>query len=109
VYYNENMYIIQNLKCNYLKNYNDSEHAVKTKNAPFFINFPNINKMATFFPLDWSFNNFTNFSLNGKENPIRSILSDAERYLPAKCDQKKYNCRGSCDLNNKSSACQISS
>ena len=29
---------------NYLENYNDSEHAVKTKNAPFFMSFPNINK-----------------------------------------------------------------
>ena len=33
---------IQNFKRNYLKNYNDSEHAVKTKNAPFFMIFPNI-------------------------------------------------------------------
>ena len=39
VYYNENM---SNFKRNYLKNYNDSEHAVKTKNAPFFMIFPNI-------------------------------------------------------------------
>ena len=37
VYYNENM---NNFKRNYLENYNDSEHAVKTKNAPFFVNFP---------------------------------------------------------------------
>src|SRR6185437_4549407 len=34
---------IQNFKHNYLKNYNDSEHPVKTKNAPFFMIFPNIN------------------------------------------------------------------
>src|SRR3954463_15909420 len=27
-------------KRNYLENYNDSEHAVKTKNAPFFMIFP---------------------------------------------------------------------
>src|SRR6185437_8583615 len=40
---------IQNFKRNYLENYNDSEHAVKTKNAPFFMNFPNINKMGNFF------------------------------------------------------------
>src|SRR3569623_3506834 len=33
---------IQNFKCNYLENYNDSEHVVKTKNAPFFMIFPNI-------------------------------------------------------------------
>src|SRR3569623_3175400 len=29
-------------KRNYLENYNGSEHAVKTKNAPFFMIFPNI-------------------------------------------------------------------
>ena len=45
-----------NFKLNYLENYNDSEHAVKTKNAPFFMIFPNI----SFFSyncklLDWSF------------------------------------------------------
>ena len=39
VYYNENM---NNFERNYLENYNDSEHAVKTKNAPFFMIFPNI-------------------------------------------------------------------
>ena len=33
---------IQNFKRNYLENYNDSEHAVKTKNAPFFMIFPSI-------------------------------------------------------------------
>src|SRR3569623_992190 len=33
---------IQNFKRNYLENYNDSEHAVKTINAPFFKIFPNI-------------------------------------------------------------------
>ena len=43
-----------NFTRNFLENYNDSEHAVKTKNAPFFMNFPNFTKMATFFPLDWS-------------------------------------------------------
>src|SRR6185312_13525271 len=38
-----------NFKRNYLENYNDSEDAVKTKNAPFFMIFPNINKnWATF-------------------------------------------------------------
>jgi hypothetical protein len=36
--------LIRNFKRNFLENYNDSEHAVKTNNAPFFINFPNINK-----------------------------------------------------------------
>src|SRR3954465_4431954 len=39
VYYNEELV---NVKRNYLENYNDSEHAVKTKNAPFFMIFPNI-------------------------------------------------------------------
>src|SRR4051795_6782976 len=34
--------LIQNFKRNYLENYNDLEHAVKTKNAPFFMIFPNI-------------------------------------------------------------------
>ena len=33
---------IQNFKRNYLENYNDFEYTVKTKNAPFFMNFPNI-------------------------------------------------------------------
>ena len=42
-------------KRNYLENYNDSEHAVKTKNSPFFMNFTNIKKMATFFRVEWSF------------------------------------------------------
>ena len=33
---------IQTFKRNYLENYNDPEHAVKTKNAPFFMIFSNI-------------------------------------------------------------------
>jgi hypothetical protein len=33
---------IANFKCDFLSNDNDSEVAVKTKNAPFFMNFPNI-------------------------------------------------------------------
>src|SRR6185437_2924023 len=32
---------IENFKRNSLENYNDSEYAVKTKNAPFFMIFPN--------------------------------------------------------------------
>jgi hypothetical protein len=40
---------IQNFKRNFLDNYNDSEYAVKTKNTPFYMNFLNINHMATFF------------------------------------------------------------
>ena len=31
-----------------LENYNDSEHGVKTKNAPFFMNVPNIYKLWIF-------------------------------------------------------------
>ena len=42
VYYNENMNANSSFKRNFLKNYNDSEVDVKTKNAPFFMNFPNI-------------------------------------------------------------------
>ena len=33
---------IQNFKRNFLENYNDSKHAVKTKNASFFMIFSNI-------------------------------------------------------------------
>ena len=40
VYYNEEL--VTNFKRNYLENYTDSKHAVKTKNAPFFMIFPNI-------------------------------------------------------------------
>ena len=40
MYYNEEL--VHKFKRNYLENYNDSEHAVKTKNAPFFMNFPNL-------------------------------------------------------------------
>ena len=53
---------IQNFKRNYLENYNDSGHAVKTKNAPFLMNFLNINKNSNLFPLIfspyWSFKTF---------------------------------------------------
>jgi hypothetical protein len=42
--------LYQNFKRNYLENYNDSEHVVKTKNAPCFMNFPNINKNGQLFP-----------------------------------------------------------
>jgi hypothetical protein len=52
----KSLYINLNFKHNYLENYNDSEHAVKTKNAPFFMIFPNV----SFFSygcklLNWSF------------------------------------------------------
>ena len=36
---------IANFKRDYLDNDNDSEFTVKTKNAPFFTNFPNIYKL----------------------------------------------------------------
>ena len=42
MYYNEELVTNSDIKRNYLENYNDSEHAVKTKNAPLFIIFPNI-------------------------------------------------------------------
>ena len=42
VYYNKELVTNSNFKRNYLENYNDSEDAVKTKNAPFFMIFPNI-------------------------------------------------------------------
>ena len=46
---------IQNFKRSFLENYNDSEHAVKTKNAPCFIKFPNINKNGMLFPTGLAF------------------------------------------------------
>jgi hypothetical protein len=42
VYYNEELVTDSNFKRNYLENYNDSEHAIKTKNAPFYMIFLNI-------------------------------------------------------------------
>jgi hypothetical protein len=41
VYYNEELATNSTFKRNYLENYNYSEHAVKTKNVPFFMIFPN--------------------------------------------------------------------
>ena len=38
----KSLYTNSNFKRNYLENYNDSEHAVKTKNASFFMIFSNI-------------------------------------------------------------------
>ena len=52
---------VQNFKCNYLENYNDSEHAVKTKNVPFFMNFPNINKNWATFPTRLQINKVKKF------------------------------------------------
>jgi hypothetical protein len=37
----KSLYTNSNFKRNYLENYNDSEHVVKTKNALFFMIFPN--------------------------------------------------------------------
>jgi hypothetical protein len=42
VYYNEELVTNSKFKRNYLENYNDLEHAVKTKNAPFFMIFLNV-------------------------------------------------------------------
>ena len=45
----------QNFKRNYLENYNDSKHAVKTKNVQFFMIFPNFHLMEVV-PLDYATN-----------------------------------------------------
>ena len=42
VYYNEELVTNSKFQTQLSQNYNDSEHAVKTKNAPFFMVFPNI-------------------------------------------------------------------
>ena len=42
VYYNENVYTNSFLKCIYIDGENDSDDAVKTKNAQFFMTFSNI-------------------------------------------------------------------
>jgi hypothetical protein len=55
MYYNENMYTIQNFKRNYLDNYNDLEE--KPKMLHFLWTFRISTKIGQlFFPLDWSFN-----------------------------------------------------
>src|SRR6185312_5333325 len=54
VYYKEELVTNSKFQTQFLENYNDSEHDVKTKNAPFFMIFPNI----SFFHMvvtDWSF------------------------------------------------------
>src|SRR5207249_10494722 len=50
----KSLYTNSNFKRNYLENYNDSEHAVKTKNAPFFIIFPNISFFFHIVVTDWT-------------------------------------------------------
>ena len=76
----KSLYTNSNFKRNYLENYNDSEHAVKTKNALFFMIFPNISffhmivtywtgplmhhsksSFLDFVKLVWIFHLFTNF------------------------------------------------
>src|SRR5687768_1821269 len=55
---------IANFIRNYLENDNESEFTVKTKNAPFFMNFPRINKNGNFF--------------SARTGPLRRFL-----YIPA--------------------------
>jgi hypothetical protein len=92
---------IQNFKRNSLDNYNDSEHVVKTKNAPFFMNFQNINKNDNFFPLDWSL-----------KKVFRLIAEGATRFLhhqicevAADCLQKSRDdlitCAYFCDMSTR--------
>src|ERR1700761_7183444 len=62
VYYNEELVHKFKISFHYLENYNDSEHAVKTKNASFFMIFPNISffhMVVTYWtgPLNLSQNN----------------------------------------------------
>ena len=78
-------------KRNYLENYNDSEHAVKTKNASFFMIFPNISFSYDCNLLDWSFKGQTKvfyalemraIDFSNKITPrqkFSSILGDAKR------------------------------
>jgi hypothetical protein len=71
---------IQIFKRNSLKNYNDSEFTVKTRNAPFFMNFPSINKrLASFFPLDWSFKDTRNLQQTRKTHKFDQICMHIEK------------------------------
>ena len=55
---------IANFKRDYLDNGSDSEFTVKTKNAPFFMNFPNIYKLWPIsLILDLEFLNSTNLKM----------------------------------------------
>ena len=56
----KSLYTNSDFKRNYLENYNDSEHAVKTKNAPFFMIFPNIS--------------FSHMVVNYWTGPLRDLL-----------------------------------
>ena len=58
---------ITNFTSNYLKNYNNSERAAKTKNAPFFMNFLNIYKIWQLFPTENAI--FVTFHFNSQAFP----------------------------------------
>src|SRR5687768_18413700 len=71
----KNLYTNSNFKRNYLENYNDSEHAVKTKNAPFFMIFPNISffhMVVNYWsgPLIFSFYKFCIFEYRSEERRV---------------------------------------
>ena len=70
----KSLYTNSNFKRNYLENYNESEYAVKTKNAPFFMNFPNINQNGNFFLLDWSFKSSVWFAKFGLQRKSTNFL-----------------------------------
>src|SRR3569623_51745 len=73
----KSLYTNSNFKRNYLENYNDSEHAVKTKNAPFFMIFPNIFSYGCKL-LDWSFNELSRLATFYKifgQRPLPKLLS----------------------------------
>jgi hypothetical protein len=79
-----------NFKRNFLENCNDSEHAVKTKNARFFMNFPNINKNGNFFPpLNWSFKSCHISYRVISWSPNHSAMKFCSRWL-------FYNFKGPC-------------
>src|SRR6185437_1744283 len=84
VYYNEELVTNLNFKRNYLENYNDSEHAVKTKNATFFMIFPNIS----------FFNMVVNYWAGPlsliQDKPYEPILGPYESHNPKLCPHKPY-------------------
>ena len=79
-------------KRNYLENYNDSEHVVKTKNAPFFMIFPNISFFKYYCNLLYqSFNyNFAK-SLRFKICVLFSKIS--RRYTAFFESEESYKCQ----------------
>ena len=83
VYYNEEL--VHKFKRNYLENYNDSEHAVKTKNTPFFMIFPNISffhMVVNYWtgPLISNFENFWFYFHNWAENKFLRIKKSLSQY-----------------------------